>query len=126
MESDEIILATWGVCACAFGVSAAGISAVGIWEGVLRGSAQELQKWLPCGFCAEHFGHCTIDGGVIGIWRTLPIICDYLQEGKKVCRDLGEIAADILFRAMRDMGNLPCASDLPEARLWTACPFVGA
>ena len=99
---------------------------MGICDDALIACPQELQKLLPCGFCAEHFGHCTIDGGVIGLWRTPPIICDYLQEGKKVCRDLGEIAADILFRAMRDMGNLPCASDLPEARLWTACLFVGA
>ena len=51
----------------------------------------------PGKFCAEHFGHCTIDGGVIGIWRTPPIICDQLQEGKHVRRDLGEIVAAISY-----------------------------
>ena len=50
IESDDIILATCGLAAGDFGDSAAGDSTVGIWENELRGSAQELQKRLPCGF----------------------------------------------------------------------------
>ena len=79
IESEEIILATWGVSAGVLTGSAAVPAAVGICEGVLRGCAQEEQNRLSGKFCAEHFGHCTIDGGVIGFWRTSPIICDRLH-----------------------------------------------
>jgi hypothetical protein len=77
MESEEIILATWGVSADAFGDSAAVPSAVGICEGVLRGCPHDRQNLLSAGICAEHFGHCTIDGGVIGFWRTRVIILQW-------------------------------------------------
>jgi hypothetical protein len=83
IESDEIILATWGLAAGDFGDSAVGDSTVGIWESELIGCPQELQKLLPCGFCAEHFGH-GIDGGVIGFSRTPPIICDQVYEEKHI------------------------------------------
>jgi hypothetical protein len=76
MESEEIILATWGVSASALGASAAGTSAVGISDGKLIAWPQEEQNRLSGWFCSEHFGHCTINGGVIEIWRTPPIICD--------------------------------------------------
>ena len=76
MESKEIILATRGVSAGAFGDSASEPSAVGICEGVLRGCAQKVQNRLSGRFCAEHFGHRTIDDGVIGIRRTLWIMGD--------------------------------------------------
>jgi hypothetical protein len=33
---------------------------VGIWEGALLGSPQELQKRLSSGMSAEHFGHWII------------------------------------------------------------------
>jgi hypothetical protein len=46
------------------------------------------QNRLSGKFCAEHFGHCTIDGEVIGLWRTPLIKCDQLQEGKHVRREL--------------------------------------
>ena len=64
IESDEIILATWGVSA-GLGDSAAGVPIVGIWEGELRGRPQELQKRLSCGFCVEHFGHRIVGVGFI-------------------------------------------------------------
>jgi len=64
---------------------------------------QDPQNLLSGGFCAEHFGHCTIDGEVIGIWRTPPIICDYLQEGKHVCQELDGL---VMIRALsRVVGN---------------------
>jgi len=50
IESDEIILATWGDAAGDFWDSTTGDSTVGIMETELRGSAQELQKRLPCVF----------------------------------------------------------------------------
>ena len=57
---------------------------MGIWEGVLRGCAQEEQNRLSGKFCAEHFGHCTIDGGVIGFCDNA---ADYMRSmtGKKAC-----------------------------------------
>ena len=27
--------------------------------------------------CTEHFGHCTINAEIIGLWRTPPIICPW-------------------------------------------------
>ena len=74
IESEEIILATWGVSICALGVSAVMPVAVGICEGGLRGCAHDEQNRLSGKFCAEHLGHCTIDGGVIGFWETTMII----------------------------------------------------
>ena len=97
IESEDIILATWGVAAGALAGSAAVPAAVGICESVLIGCPQDRQNLLSRGICTEHFGHCTIDGEVIGIWRTPPIICDHLQEGKKGCRNLGKIAAAISY-----------------------------
>jgi hypothetical protein len=76
-ESDEIILATWGV-------SAAGPSAVGIWESEVIACPQDRQNLLSAGIWAEHFGHSTIGVGVIGFWRTPLIICDPFPEGKHV------------------------------------------
>ena len=67
IESEEIILATWGVSAGALTGSAAVPSAVGICEGVLKDCPHEEQNRLSGKFCAEHFGHCTIDGEAIGI-----------------------------------------------------------
>ncbi len=57
IESDDIILATWGVAAGALTGSAAVSAAVGICEGALMECPQELQKRLSGGLCAEHFGH---------------------------------------------------------------------
>ena len=56
IESEEIILATWGVSA-GLGGSAAGIPIVGIWEGVLNASPHEEQNRLSGRFFAEHLGH---------------------------------------------------------------------
>jgi hypothetical protein len=56
MESEEIILATWGVSA-PFGASPSGTPIVGIWEGVLIACLQDLQNLLSDGISAEHFGH---------------------------------------------------------------------
>jgi hypothetical protein len=65
-ESEEIILATRGLSAGGFRGSSAAPVAVGICEGLMRGCAHEEQNRLSGKFSAEHFGHCTIVGLVIG------------------------------------------------------------
>jgi hypothetical protein len=70
IESLDIIRATWGLAAGDFGDSPPGDSTVGNWEGELIGCPQERQNLLSAGICAEHFGHCTIDGEVIGFYES--------------------------------------------------------